>query len=52
MSQKKEKSKGTVMAEKTRSQANQLTDEQRQQNLAKAMQLIYGGGQKACVNRR
>ena len=52
MSQKKAKSKGSAMAEKTRARANRLSDEERQHYLAKAMQVIYRDGDKACARRR
>jgi len=53
MNTKKEsaKTKGTAMAEKTRAAANRMTDAQREEALAKALQVIYRDGKKACVNR-
>jgi len=53
MTTKKEaKSKGTAMSEKTRAAANRLSDEDRQRYLAKAIQVIYRDGAKACAHRR
>ena len=46
------KTKGTAMAEKTRALANRMTDEERQHYLAKAIQVVYREGAKACVSRR
>lgn len=46
------KTKGTIMAEKTRARANRMTDEERQHYLAKAIQVVYKESEKPCVNRR
>ena len=52
MTPKKEaKSKGTLMAEKTRARANRMSDEERQYYLAKAIQVIYGERENACARR-
>ena len=49
---KEAKTKGTVMAEKTRAAANRLSEEERQKYLAKAMQVIYSDDAKARADRR
>ena len=40
--QPEEKSWGTVVAERNRAKANQLTDSEREQLMARALQVIYG----------
>jgi len=52
MSEKNEKSRGTLIAEKARSRANKYTDGERAALLNRTMALIYGGGKhgKRAVN--
>jgi len=42
---KEKKSKGTVIAEETRAKTNNLSDSERNELMARAMQLIYRGGE-------
>lgn len=52
-SKKDKKSKGTVVAEKARVKMNNLSDQEREALMSRAMQIIYGkGGDEACVSRR
>ena len=43
------KSRGTIMAEETRAKANELSDAERQDLMADAMQLIYRGKDRGRV---
>jgi len=47
-----EKSSGTVWAEQTRAQCNQLTDAEREKLLDRAVQLAYSAGAEPTVARR
>jgi hypothetical protein len=50
---KNPETKGTQMAERTRKQANGLSDDARHAALGKALEVIYKGGRgKICADRR
>ena len=49
---KEAKTRGTVMAEKTRASANRLSGDERQKYRAKAMQVIYSDDAKTRAGRR
>jgi hypothetical protein len=46
-SKKEPKSRGTIQAEETRSKCNNLTDEERERALNRAMSIIYQGESKS-----
>ena len=54
MSRKSEtKTKGTVISDKNRKEANTLSAEERHELMGKALELIYRGGSgKVCAPRR
>ena len=50
-SRKEKETKATILAEKSRSAANALTDAERESLSVDVMRLFYGGAKKAHANR-